>query len=284
MSPLRRRFIEDLKLSGFSERTQEAYVRSVRQLAEHFGTSPDLLSEDPLRAYFVHIRDGKHWARSSITIALCGIKRFYEKTLGRSWAVFEIARPPHEARLPVILTREEVWKILAAVRNDTYRACLTTIYACGLRLTEGARLRVEDIDSARMDFHVVLGKGGRDRYEPLPQKLLQLLREQWRVHRSPEWLFPAPHSVAGVMQPLGRSSLQAAFVRALRSTGIRKKAHVHTLRHSYATHLLEDGVNLRLIQTYLGHDSPKTTSIDTHLTREVHKTAEAPIDRLMPGD
>jgi len=283
MTPLRLRFLEDLKSAGYSERTQEAYVRAVRQLAEHFRRPPDLLTEDDVRHYLVHIRDVKRWARGSITIALCGIKVFFERTLRRDWFIFQYARPPHESRLPVILTRDEVALVLRAVRSDIYRACLTTIYACGLRLGEGSRLRIQDIDSPRMVVHVVLGKGGRDRYVPMPTALLALLRKQWLLHRSAEWLFPAPRSIGGELQPIGRSSLQSAFRRAVKATGLRKKAHIHTLRHSYATHLLEDGVNLRLIQSYLGHGSPKTTSVYTHLTREVRKTAQAPVDRLMDG-
>jgi len=281
MSALRQRLSQDLKLAGYSDRTQQAYICAVRQLAEHFRRSPDRLSEDEIRSYFVHIRDVKHLARNSITIALCGIKFFFEKTLKREWSVFDIARPPRESKLPVILTRKEVRRILSGVRNDTYRACLTTIYACGLRLTEGAFLKVPDIDGSRMLVHVVLGKGGKDRYVPLPRGLLELLREHWKTHRSKEWLFPAPRASAENPKPVGKSSLQSVFRRARIKSGLRKKASVHTLRHSYATHLLEDGVNLRLIQTYLGHDSARTTAIYTHLTREVRASAVDPVNRLM---
>ena len=242
MSRLRQRLTEDLELAGDSERTQEVYVRSVRQLAKHYGRSPDLLTEDEVRSYFVRIRDVKRSARSSITIALCGLKFFFEKTLQREWRVFEIARPPRQSRLPAVLTREEVQRVLAAVRNDTYRACLTTMDACGLRLSEGAFLRVADIDGARRTVHVVHGKGGRDRYVPLPHGLLDLLRRHWKAHRSQEWLFPAPKSGPEARAPVGRSSLQTALRRAVKASRIRKKAHVHTLRHSYATHLLEAGV------------------------------------------
>lgn len=283
MTVLRDRLVQDLKLAGYSERTQEAYVRAVRQLAEHYQRSPDDLAEDELRRYFVHIRDVKQWARSSITIALCGIKFFFEKTLKREWFVFEIARPPRESKLPVILTREEVRRVLGAVRSDTYRACLTTIYACGLRLSEGAHLKVGDVHSGQMRVHVVLGKGGKDRYVPLPQGLLELLREHWKTHRSKEWLFPAPKASPDQPRPVGRSSVQTALRRARLQCGLRKRAGVHTLRHSYATHLLEDGVNLRLIQTYLGHDSPQSTAVYTHLTREVRQSGKEPVDRLMSG-
>jgi len=279
MSALRQRLSEDLKLAGYSERTQEAYVRAVRQLAEHFRRPPDRITEDDLRQYFVHLREVKRWARNSITIAICGIKFFVEKTLGRQWNVFEIVRPPHEHRLPAILTREEVRLILGHVRNDIYRACLTTIYAAGLRLKEGSHLKVADVDSGRMALYVH-GKGGRDRYVPLPKGLLDLLRETWKLHRSEEWMFPAPKCTEH-SRPVGLSSVQTAFRRAWKKSGLRKQAHVHSLRHSYATHLLEDGVNLRLIQDYLGHKSPKTTAVYTHLTREVRQSAKDPVDRLM---
>ncbi len=288
MTPLRQRMLEDMQLRGFSPRTQEAYVRSVRQLAAHFHTPPDELTEDHLRQYFLYLANVKHFARASFTIALCGIKFFYERTLGREWQVLDLVRPAREKKLPVILSRDEVRRILGCVRLPVYRACLTTIYVCGLRLLEGARVQVADVDSARGLVHVH-GKGGRDRYVPLPGDALGMLREHWRTHRSPEWLFPAPvrrgtrYFVPPGAGPISRSSLQSAFVPARKQSGVAKRAHVHTLRHSYATHLLEDGVNLRLIQAYLGHTSARTTQIYTHLTPEVRQTAVDPINRLMQG-
>lgn len=286
MTPLRQRMIEDMKLRGYSARTQEAYVAAVRQLAEHYRKSPEQLTEEELRQYFLYLKDGKKLARNSITIALCGIKLLFEQTLQRQWGLFAIIRPPREKKLPVVLAREEVRRILAGVRIPVYRVCLTTIYACGLRLMEGARLQVPDIDSARLQLHIH-GKGCRDRYVPMPEKLLPLLREHWRTHRSPCWLFPAPtrrglqHALAHAAGPVTRSSLQSAFRRAVRPSGCHKRAHVHTLRHSYATHLLEAGVNLRLIQAYLGHGSARTTQLYTHLTREVREAAQDPINRLL---
>src|SRR5262245_61933713 len=191
MTPLRQRFIEDMQLRGYSARTQEAYTRAVRQLAERYHRSPDKLSEEQLRQYFLYLANEKKWARASTTIALCGIKFFYEQTLQRHWPTLRFFRPPREKKLPVILSREEVRRILAEVRIPVYRACLTTIYSCGLRLMEGARLQVADVDSARRVLHVH-GKGKRDRYVPLPEATLQLLRLFWKSHRSPQWLFPAP--------------------------------------------------------------------------------------------
>ncbi len=288
MTPLRQRMLEDMQLKGFSARTQECYVGAVRQLAEHFHRRPDQISEEELRQYFLYLANEKKVARATATIALCGIKFFFQTSLGRAWTVFELVRPPRQHKLPVVLSREEVCRILPAVRIPVYRVCLTTIYSCGLRLLEGARLKPSHVDGARLLLHLP-GKGNRDRYIPLPTATLDLLRQHWRTHRSPEWLFPAPtrhglkHSLAHDGGPVTRSSLQSAFRSALKQSGVHKRAHVHTLRHSYATHLLEDGVNLRIIQAALGHASPKTTAIYTHLTQEVRQAAREPINRLMQG-
>lgn len=286
MTQLRQRMIEDMQLRGYSARTQEAYARAVRQLAEHYRRSPDKLTEEELRKYFLHLANEKKWARASTTIALCGIKFFYEQTLKRDWPTLRFFRPPREFKLPVVLSREEVRLVLSLVRIPVYRVCLTTIYSCGLRLLEGARLQVSSIDSARMLLHIH-GKGKRDRYVPLPEATLHMLRDFWKTHRSPQWVFPAPTrhgvawSVAHNAGPVTRSSLQSAFYRAWKKTGIGKAAHVHTLRHSYATHLMEAGVHLRLIQDNLGHGSPKTTAIYTHLTGEVRATQTDPLNELM---
>ena len=288
MTPLRQRMIEDMQLRGFSARTQEAYVHAVRQLATHLRKPPDQISEDELRTYFLYLINVKHFARASFTIALCGIKFFFESTVGRNWTLFGLARPPRERKLPLVLSREEVHRILGCVRLPVYRACLITIYACGLRLLEGGRLAVPDVHGDRMLLHIH-GKGGRDRYVPLSADHLKLLREHWRTHRSPQWIFPAHirrgtrYFVPDGAGPISGSSLQSAFRRALIQSGVRKRAHVHTLRHSYATHLLEDGVSPRLIQDYLGHTSLRTTQVYTHLTREVRQSAIDPINRLMQG-
>lgn len=286
MSPLQQRMLEDMQLRGLSARTQEAYARAVWQLAQHYRRPPDQLSNEELRQYFLYLTNEKKIARPTATIALCGIKFFYEQTLKQAWPTLRFVRPAAEHKLPVILSREEVRRVLAVVRIPVYRVCLTTIYACGLRLLEGARLQVPDVDSARMMLHIH-GKSKKDRYVPLPQSTLELLRAHWRTHRSPLWLFPAPtrhglvHSLKHDGGPVTRSSLQSAFRRAVQRAGIAKRAHVHTLRHSYATHLLEAGVNLRLIQDNLGHRSPRTTAIYTHLTGEVRATLTAPLNQLM---
>jgi len=278
--------LEDMQLRGLSARTQEAYARAVWQLAQYYRRSPDKLGDAELRQYFLYLANEKKIARPTATIALCGIKFFYEQTLKQPWPTLRFVRPPREWKLPVALSRAEVRRILHEVRIPVYRACLTTIYACGLRLLEGTRLQVPDVDSARMVLHIH-GKGKQDRYVPLPQSTLKLLRTFWRTHRSPLWLFPAPtrhglaHSLAHDGGPVTRSSLQSAFRAALKRSAIAKRAHVHTLRHSYATHLLEAGFNLRVIQDHLGHRSPRTTAIYTHLTREVRAAVTAPLNQLM---
>lgn len=277
MSPLRERMIEDMQLHGYSANTQELYVRAVRLLAEHVHHGPDKVSEEELRKYFLYLTNEKKASRSTVTVALCGIKFFYENTLRRDWPTLRLLRPKPEYKLPIVLSREEVRQLLREVRVPVYRACLTTIYSCGLRLMEGARLRLTDIDSARMVL-IIRGKGNRDRTVALPKPTLRLLRQCWATHRNPEWLFPSRRLE---QEPLNARSLQHAFDAAWKRTGISKKAHIHSLRHSYATHLMEAGVHLRLIQDSLGHRSPKTTAIYTHLTRQVRDSLTGPLHEIM---
>ena len=288
MTPLRNRMIEDLQLRGYSDGTQTLYVNAVRQLCEHYDKSPGRITEEELRDYFLYGKNVKKWARSTSTIALCGIKFFFENTIKRPWPTLLFIRPGHEKKLPVVLSRDEVRAILSNLELLRYRACLTTIYACGLRVSEGINLRVEHIDSARGFIHVQGSKGKmgkKDRYVPLPKKTLQLLRQQWKSHRNKVWLFPsAGHSgkdMPCATRPISKSSVNSAFRKALKTAGISKKATVHSLRHSWATHLLEAGVNLRLIQVWLGHKSPSTTSIYTHLTEKAKTMAIKTINELM---
>jgi site-specific recombinase XerD len=285
MSELRKRMIECLQLRGLAERTQEAYTRAVRQLAEHYHKSPDRISETELRQYFLYLKNVKHYSRNTMTVAICGIRFFYEQTLQRNWAIFGIVRPAPEKKLPVILSLAEVRQILGRVRLPRYKVCLTTIYSCGLRLQEGTHLQIADIDSARLMIHVRHGKGAKDRYVPLPQRTLQLLRQYWVTHRHPVLLFPAEGrdhiDLALATEPMSKSSVQDAFHAALKESGNNKRASVHTLRHSWATHLLEAGVNLRLIQEWLGHSSPATTSVYTHLTLKAEQLGTQAINQLM---
>jgi len=281
MTVLRQKMIEDMQLRGFAVRTQEAYLLAVRQLAKHYHKPPDQINEEELRQYFLFLKNEKHAARATCTIALCGIKFFFERTLGRNWKTFEFLRPPKEKKLPVVLSVAEVGHVLACVHRQPYRVCLTLIYGCGLRLLEGVHLRVKEIDGERKLIHIRGGKGGKDRYVPLPETCLQFLRWHWMTHRNPDWLFPSSRGEGN--QPMSESGLQRAFRAAVKECGIHKKATVHTLRHSYATHLLEAGVNLRIIQSYLGHASPATTAIYTHLTSITETQTRHTIDELVAG-
>ncbi len=285
MTSLRERMIEDMQLRGYSASTQKNYVIAVRQLFEHFQCTPQRLTEEQVRDYFLYLTNERKVSRTTATIALCGIKFFFQHTIKRDWTTLHLVRPRWQRTLPVILSREEVQRILNEVHAPVYRACLKTIYSCGLRLHEGASLQVGDIDGARM-LLLVHGKGGNDRYVPLPEKTLHLLRAFWKTHRSPVWLFPSPprggqYHLADGGRSVTDSSLQQAFKRALKRTGIAKPAHVHSLRHAYATHLLEVGINLRIIQENLGHRSARTTQIYTHLTREIRDTLTDPLNELM---
>ena len=230
-----------------------------------------MVTTEEIRQYFIHLKTHKQVARQTSTQALCAIKMFWEKTLRRAWPhEVQLVRANPQVKLPVILSASEVRRILAAVTALDQRVCLALIYSCGLRLGEGLRLEVRDIDAERMLLHIRGGKGNTDRYVPLPQRTLQLLRELWKTHRHPTLLFPAKgHSGRGAAtatDPMSRSTLQRAFRLALQASGVTKDAHVHTLRHSYATHLLEQGENLRQIQVNLGHKSPLATVVYTHLT------------------
>jgi integrase/recombinase XerD len=286
MTELRKRMIDELALRGLSDRTNEAYTSAVAQLARHFGRCPSRIGEEEVRSYLVYLTKEKKVARSTHTIALCGIRFFYREVLGVEWNVFDVARPKRSKKLPVVLSRRETWKILNLVKSPVYRTCLIAIYAMGLRLMEGAQIEIYDVDGDRGLLHAH-GKGSRDRLVPIPHRALELLRECWTLHRSPRVLFPASvkkngqYGVESNSRHATRWALQGAFGRALEQSGVHKKAHVHTLRHSYATHLYEDGVPLRVIQGYLGHASIRTTEIYAHLTPVIRKRALAPIERLM---
>jgi site-specific recombinase XerD len=279
--------IEDMQLRGLSENTQVAYVLAVRQLAEHYGRSPDQITEEELRQYFLYLRNVKHVSPSTFTVALCAIKFLYQYTLKQTWPTLEMARSSQERKLPVVLSTDEVRRVLHCIRRLHYRACLSTIYACGLRIGEATHLQVRDIDSDRMVVHVRCGKRSKDRYVPLPLGTLVMLRQYWCTHRHPVWLFPA-RTRGGVLAaadkgPIAVCSIQGAFQAALQECGILKPATVHTLRHSYATHLLEAGVDLRVIQAYLGHSSPTTTAIYTQLTQKTNDSAAETIEQVIGG-
>ena len=285
MTALRQRFLQDLQLAGLAERTCEAYVRAVRQLAQHYHQSPDKLTEAQVRDFFSHLKNERRFARGSLTIAYSGIKFFFRRTAPRDWKSLEHLRVPPEKKLPDVLTVEEVRHIVAATRSDQSRTCLWAIYSLGLRLSEGVSLAIGDIDAARSFVHVHRGKGSVDRYVPLPASTLEALRGYWTTHRNPRLLFPAlgrgRMDGRTATEPMPRATIQGALSRVVKELGIKKCVSVHTLRHSYATHLLEAGVNLRLIQKYLGHKSLQTTTIYLHLTRHGEEHAHAQIDALM---
>lgn len=277
MTELRRKMIEDMQLHGYSEKTRESYVNAVKGLSAFYKRSPDKLTEEEIRDFFLHLVNERRSARSTVTVYLCGIKFFYEKTLGRDWLVFDLIRPKKRNKLPVVLTTEEVRHILSFIRNPAARMALETIYSCGLRLSEGIHLEVSDIDGKRTTVHVRNGKGGKDRYVPLPRKTLEHLRSYWTLLRPRPWLFPAKKGG----EPISDTTLQKTFKAALRQSGIEKKVSIHSLRHSYATLLLENGIDLRTIQEILGHKSPQTTSVYTHLTRKSIERLHATINKLM---
>lgn len=277
MTALRKRFIEDLQLHGFAPSTQQVYVYAIRQVAQHHHQSPDQLSEEQIRQYFLHLTQVRQVSRSHATITLCALKFFFEHTLQRRWTVFRLVRPRPVKKLPTVLSRQEVRRLLGCVDQPLFRMYFTTVYGCGLRREEARLLRVEDVDGARGLLHV-RGKGAKDRWVPLPAVLLTQLREFWKTHRTRPWLFPAPGAPP---QPVSRKSLQDAFTAARERCALSKHAKIHTLRHCYATHLLEAGVNLRLIQATLGHGSPKTTALYTHLTEPAVATLRDPLNALM---
>lgn len=282
---LRQQLIHDLQLAGMSERTQEAYVRAVRQLAAHFRQPPDQLSETQLRGYFLFIKNEKHFSVAALKIAYSGIKFFYTHTAPREWATLLKLRVPRQKALPDVLTTDEVRRLIDATRTAHNKAYFWTVYSLGLRLQEGLNLQLGDIDSGRMLVHVHRGKGAKDRYIPLPPKTLAILRDYWKTHRNPVWLFPATgrdgQQGATATRPMAIGSVQGALRRVVVELKLRKRVHMHTLRHSYATHLLEAGVNLRLIQQYLGHSSLQTTMVYLHLTSQGQEQARATIERLM---
>jgi site-specific recombinase XerD len=268
MTPLRKRFYEDMQLHGLAARTQESYAQAVQGLARHYKRSPDLLSDEEIRAFFLHLINERKSSASTLTIYLSGIKLFYEKTLKRTWRVLGIERPRRPRRLPVVLSIEEVRQILALIRNEVYRTALQLIYSLGLRLNEGVHLMRADIDLERRQVRVRNGKGAKDRYVPLPEVTRLLLCEFLKQTPAQPWLFPG--RIAG--RTIDASNLQRAFRAAVRESGIAKHASVHTLRHSYATHLLESGIDVRTIQELLGHDSLNTTMVYTHLTQRTQNT------------
>jgi len=283
MTALRQQMIAAMQLRGFAENTQRAYLQAITLLAQHYHRPPDQLTDDDIRDYFLYLRNERKVARSTSTIALCAIKFLVEHVVHRPWSSLTLIRPPKAHALPAVLSRDEVRTLLALVRLPHARICLTTIYACGLRATEGVSLQVVQIDSTRMVLILREAKGLKDRCVPLPLPILTLLRAQWQTHRHPRWIFPARshgHALPLAAQPMARRGLNQVWAAAIAESGIHKPITIHTLRHSWATHLLEAGVKLRVIQTWLGHQSPHTTALYTHLTPRTLTNAAVVCDDL----
>lgn len=277
---------KSMQVNGMGESTREAYVRTVRQLVEHYNKSPDLINEDELLDYFIHRQDVSGWAPATMRICFSGVKFFFRHVLKREWHLLNIAQARREKRLPAVLSREEVKRVLAKVDTFHNYAYLATVYSCGLRLQEGLYLEISDIDGPRKMIHVHRGKGSKDRYVPLPEATYALLRRYWMTHRNPKLIFPAVGRArqSGPISktPMSIEGVQGGFRRAKHAAGIHKKGvSIHTLRHSYATHLLEAGVNLRVIQKNLGHSNIETTMIYLHLTNTGMEDAYQIINSVM---
>jgi site-specific recombinase XerD len=265
MAALRQRLIEDLQVRNYSPRTVEAYVAAVAKLARHFGKSPEQLGDEDLRAFQVHLLSAKtSW--SQFNQIVCGLRFFYGVSLGRPDAVKMLPYGKRPKRLPTVLSVEEVAQLLAAAQPGRERILLQTAYACGLRISELLHLQVTDIDSARMVVEVRQGKGAKDRQVPLSPRLLCELRAWWCTHRTKPWLLPGM-TVYKRHQPQNVTSVQRMCLRIVARAKLRKAASMHTLRHSYATHLLEAGVDVVTLQKLLGHNSLSTTARYLHLSR-----------------
>ena len=256
MTPLRQRMLEDMGIRNFAENTQLSYLQQVSSYARFFGRSPEQLGPEQVRTYQLHLKETRELAPSSIAIAISALRFLYKVTLKRNWAPDDIPMPKLPFKLPVILSPEEVMHFLESVASLKHRTILTAAYAAGLRVSEATKLKVTDIDSQRMVLRVDQGKGNVDRDVMLSPRLLQELRSYWKVARPKFWLFPGDFPD----RPITTDAVEAACQKAHRACGIRKPITPHSLRHAFATHLLESGADVRRIQLLLGHRSLATTS------------------------
>jgi site-specific recombinase XerD len=276
----RERMTDDMHLRDYRPKTQSAYLLAVRLFLDWAKTEPEGLTEGQVRAYFLYLREQRKQAPSSINVAVCAMRFFCIHTLGRDWPVFELLRVNKPRLLPTVLSTGEVRTLLNAVRHPVRRMALCTIYALGLRLGEALRLETEHIDGQRLMVWVRDGKGAKDRGVPLPRPLLARLRQYWKRERpasATRFFFVPPNGEA----PLHQTGLQKTFTAAHAEVGLAKRASIHTLRHSYATHLLEAGVSLRTIQAVLGHKSMRTTEMYMHVTQPGIEQLQLVLDRLM---
>lgn len=276
MTPLRQRMIEDMRLRNLSANTERLYVRQVARFARFFGKSPELLGLEDVHSYQVYLSQQKSASWSTLNQAVSALRFLYHITLGKEWRLEYIPLPRKAQTLPIVLSQEEICRFFENVPNLKHRAILMTAYATGLRVSEVASLRVTDIDSHRMMIRVRLGKGQKDRYVMLSPHLLELLRAYWKLARPKEWLFPGRPPT----RPITRERIYQVCIKASLAAGLTKRAHVRALRHSFATHLLEGGANIRVIQILLGHRSLRTTARYTHVSRDTICSTSSPLDLL----
>ena len=275
ISPLRRRMVEDMTVRNLSPATQRSYLYAVAKFSRFFGKSPERLDLEDVRTYQVHLASqGIAWATLNQTVA--ALRFFYGVTLGRPEIPERIAYAREPRRLPVVLSADEVVRFLEAVPSLKSHTALTTAYAAGLRVSEVVALKVADIDSGRMLIRVEQGKGGKDRYVMLSAQLLAILRTYWRLARPRYWLFPGRDEE----RPIDQTVLHAACRSACEAAGLTKHVTVHTLRHSFATHLLESGADIRIIQVLLGHTNIATTARYTQVATSTIQGTASPLDRL----
>lgn len=284
-----KQFTDKLDLTGMSPRTQDVYARAVWQLSNHYNKYPDEITELEVQEYLLYRKNHSKWVPSTLKVALCGIRYYYQMMLNINWELFAIAKFSTVTKLPEVLTEEEVDRVLKCVTPFSSYVYLVLVYTCGLRLSEALNLEVTDINRSKMIIHIHRGKGAKDRYVPLPHSTLKLLEKYWLTHRNKRFLFPRIQTNKNGVPVLGlatetiiKTAPQYAMRKALKKANIHKRSvSVHTLRHCYATHLLESGVNLRYIQIYLGHSSILSTLIYLHLTAAGNKDAYGIIDSLM---
>lgn len=275
--------LQALKLQGKSDTTIDLYSRAVRRVAEFFDRCPDQLSPEELKTFFASLIETHSW--STVKVDRCGLQFFWEHVLHKTWDWVKIVKPPRCRRLPDVLTVAETERLINTVRKLRYRVFFFTVYSMGLRLGEGLALRIADIDSQKMLVHIRNGKGHKDRFVPLPAATLGALRTFWKTHRHPALLFPnqlgSPETIRATARPMDRGGVQEALQAALRDCGIAKRISVHSLRHTFATHLVEVGVQLRLIQELLGHADPQTTALYASLTEPAVQNRARAINDLM---
>lgn len=278
MTQLRQRYLESLRLRNYAVRTQKTYVECVSLFARYFKRSPEELGPEHIRQYQLYLVEEKKCSWSRFNQTVCALRFLYRHTLGREWPMSDIPFPRKQRKLPVVLSTDEAAQFLGAIKSLKYRTILSLCYGAGLRISEALHLQPTDIDSKRMMIRVRQAKGNKDRYVMLSPKLLELLREYWKVERPTTWLFPGRWKD----QPLDACVLQKVCHRARRDSGLSKPITPHTLRHSFASHLLDAGANIRTIQLLLGHNSLQTTALYTHVSRKTLGSTVSPFDLLPP--